>query len=160
MNADAFWKNGSRESGLFRFTVKCDRAMNARIEKAAKAAGMTPTSFVQKHFEAILSAPRQQIDQPPPIVPVADARRDFDVAQSVGITVTTLRLYRAMDHAKDGNGNVQISQLALAEKAGVASASVKAFQQKLVRQGLIKQTVPPGHRTPAVWHVFSIGGDA
>lgn len=147
-------------AGLYyRFSVKCDREMNAKIEKAAKAAGMSPTSFVQKHFEAILSTARQPIDQPPPIVPAEDVRRDFDIAKSVGISVATLRLYRAMDRAKDGNGNVQISQLVLADLAGVAPASVKAFQQKLVRQRLIKELSPPGHRIPAIWHVYSIGDD-
>ncbi|TJW50895.1 MAG: hypothetical protein E5X65_25685 [Mesorhizobium sp.] len=156
---NAVWKNGAREPGLFRFAVKCDRPMNAAIEKAAKAAGISPTSFVQKHFDDILSPVRQQIDPPPPVIPVAEARRDFDVAKSLGITVTTLRVYRAMDRSKDGNGNAQMPQLALAEAAGVAPASVKALQQKLVRQGLIKLTVPAGHRKPAIWHVFSIGDD-
>ncbi|MER8786859.1 hypothetical protein NKH71_03160 [Mesorhizobium sp. M0983] len=147
-------------AGLYyRFSVKCGREMNAAIEKAAKAAGMSSSSFVQKHFDDILSTARQPIDSPPPLVPAADGRRDFDVAQSLGITVTTLRLYRAMDHAKDGNGNVQMSQLALAEAAGVAPASVKTFQQKLAQHRLVKQVAPPGHRIPAIWHVYSIGDD-
>ena len=86
----------------YRVSVKCDRAMNAAIDKAAKAVGMTPTSFVQKHFEGILSASRQAAE-PPSVASEADVRHDFDVAQSLGITVTSLRLYRVMDRAKDGN---------------------------------------------------------
>ncbi|ESY72335.1 hypothetical protein X740_33340 [Mesorhizobium sp. LNHC221B00] len=140
---------------LYRFSVKCDRDMNAAIEKAAKASGMSATGYVQKHFEGILTAARMPIDQPPPMA--VDPTRDFDVATSIGITVTALRLYRAMDHAKDGNGNVQMSMLALADAAGVAPASVKTFQHKLMRRGLIKEVRPASHRTPAIYHVFSIG---
>ncbi|KQU77728.1 hypothetical protein ASD12_18180 [Mesorhizobium sp. Root102] len=140
----------------FRFSVKCDRLTNARIEKAAKAAGLSATSFVQKHFEAILTAQTAPAAPPPSTAP-ADVTRDFDVAKSVGITVTALRLYRAMDCAKDGNGHVQMSVLGLADAAGVAPASVKTFQQKLMRRGLIRQVRPASHRTPAIYHVFSIG---
>lgn len=142
----------------YRFSVKCDRAMNAAIDKAAKAVGMTPTSFVQKHFEGILAAPHQK-DGPAPAAPAADVKRDYDVAQGLGITVTTLRLYRAMLNARDGNGNVQLSQLALADVASIAPASVTAFQQKLVRRKLIRQVAPPGHRVPAIWHVYEAGDD-
>lgn len=38
----------------YRFVVKCDRAFNARVERAARAAGVTTTTFVQQHFETIL----------------------------------------------------------------------------------------------------------
>ncbi|WP_027037899.1 hypothetical protein [Mesorhizobium ciceri] len=140
----------------YRFSVKCDRPTNAAIEKAAKSAGMSPTSFVQKHFEGILAAPPVDQSAPPS---TTNCTRDFDVAKSVGITVTVLRLYRAMDHAKDGNGNVQMSMLSLADVAGVAPASVKTFQHKLMRRGLIKEVRPASHRTPAIFHVFSIGDE-
>lgn len=143
---------------LYRFSVKCDRPTNAAIEKAAKAAGVSPTIFVQQHFEGILALANAPVDSAPPVA-AADAMRDFDIAKSVGITVTILRLYRAMDHAKDGNGNVQMSILALSDAAGVAPASVKTFQHKLMRRGLIKQVRPASHRTPAIYHVFSIGDE-
>lgn len=151
--------SGPEPQGLYyRFSVKCDRAMHAAIEKAAKAAGVTPNSFVQSHFIGILSA-GQPARLPPPQATADDVRRDFDAAQSLGITVTSLRLYRVMDRAKDGNGNVQLSQMVLAEAAGVAPGSVKTFQQRLVRRRLIEEVAPAGHRTPAIWHVYSVGDD-
>lgn len=42
---------------FYGFTVRCDRAQNAKIEKMAKAAKLTPNQFVQQHFELILSDP-------------------------------------------------------------------------------------------------------
>lgn len=46
---------GERQAvqSVFRFTVKCDRAFNRKIEAAAKKAGVSPGEFVQAHFEAI-----------------------------------------------------------------------------------------------------------
>jgi hypothetical protein len=146
------------QGSYYRFSVKCDRTMFAAIEKAAKAAGVTPNSFVQSHFIGILSEPCRE-DAPVPASPTLDVKRDHDIAQSLGITVTTLRLYRAMANAKDGNGNVQLSQLALADAASIAPASVPAFHKKLERRKLIKQVAPPGHRVPAIWHVFTVGDD-
>jgi hypothetical protein len=146
------------ENLLYRFSVKCDRETNARIEKAAKKVGMTPTSFVQKHFEMILISGPTAV--PPPETPQpVDNRLDFDTAKSLGITVGPLRLLRVMNKAKDGNGNLQISYRTLAEMAGVAPNSVDTFQKKLVRRGLIKQVQAPGHSRPAIWHVFPVGSD-
>lgn len=147
------------EGLYYRFSVKCDRLTNSSIEKAAKKAGMTPTTFVQKHFETILTGGPIVVQSGTPDAPEKDPRFDFDVAQGLGITVSSLRLLRVMNRAKDGNGNVQMSQLALAEAAGCAPASVAPFQMKLIRRGLIRQVAAPGHRTPAIWHVEAVGDD-
>lgn len=40
---------------IFRYTVKCDRAANATIERKAKAAGVSAGVFVQEAFDAFLA---------------------------------------------------------------------------------------------------------
>lgn len=43
------------DGSLYRFSVKCDRDTNRRIEREAAKRGMTPTTFVQRHFDQIFA---------------------------------------------------------------------------------------------------------
>lgn len=43
----------SDDGTYYRYSVKCGRAENALIEKLAKAASVTVTTYVQRHFETL-----------------------------------------------------------------------------------------------------------
>ncbi|ESY75543.1 hypothetical protein X740_31050 [Mesorhizobium sp. LNHC221B00] len=138
---------------LYRFSVKCDRDMNAAIEKAAKAAGMSATGYVQSHFETILSSEPMRA---PAIRPAGNARADVDTAKSLGITLTALRLYRALDERIDRLRNVAITNSDLAEAAGTPRPRVPGLVAQLTRQGLV-QLERDSRRAATRYHVFSIG---
>ncbi|AEH88171.1 hypothetical protein [Mesorhizobium opportunistum] len=137
----------------YRFSVKCDRPTNAAIEKAAKAAGISPTSFVQKHFEAILGDP-----QTPAARPAASARADVDIAKSLGVTLTALRLYRALDERVDRSRNVAITNSDLADAAGTARPRVPGLVAQLTAKRLVR-IERDSRRAATRYHVFSIGDE-
>lgn len=140
----------------YRFSVKCDRLTNAAIEKAAKAADMSPTSFVQSHFETILSG---EPVRAPAIRPAGNARADVDMAKSLGITLTALRLYRAMDERADRSRNLAITNSGLAEAAGTARPRVPGLVASLKARNLVRVIERTSTHRPTRYHVYSIGDE-
>jgi DNA-binding MarR family transcriptional regulator len=138
----------------YRFSVKCDRDMNAAIDKAAKAAGMSPTIFVQSHFETILNGEPVRASRP-----AGNARADVDLAKSLGITLTALRLYRAMDERADHLRNVAITNSKLAEVAGTARSRVPGLVASLKARNLVRVLERTSTQRPTRYHVYSIGDE-
>ncbi|MER9278742.1 hypothetical protein [Mesorhizobium sp. M0522] len=155
MNADAFWSNGARDPGLFRFTVKCDRAMNAKIEKAARAAGISASSFVQNFFEKILDQPAVMASAEE----IAETRREIETARSCGITVSMLRIHRAMKDGASERGTFADGVGVIAEATGLPPSSIRVMMSKLVTAGLIRRLKSAARGTTGIYHVFSIGDD-
>ncbi|TIX23879.1 hypothetical protein [Mesorhizobium sp.] len=86
-----------RADSFYRFSVKCDRLTNLKIEAAARKAGMTVNGFVQRHFETILAVPAAH---------TADAPARFDAssfAKRHGVTIQTANLWFSLStHAHNG----------------------------------------------------------
>lgn len=138
-----------RADSFYRFSVKCDRATNARIEAAARKAGMTVTGFVQRHFEAILDAKPN-----PPMVPAFDAAA-FDAigfSKRHQITLLAARLWGNLRARADVDGLVRRFQTRLAEDLGCDHASTGRLLAQLVDAGMLeiirtgKSGSPPTYR--------------
>ncbi|TPN44890.1 TrmB family transcriptional regulator [Mesorhizobium sp. B1-1-7] len=147
----------------YRFSVKCDRPTNAAIEMAAKAAGVSASVFVQRHFEVILDDPERVVPVivAPPLVPkiARSARADVDLSASLGITMSALRVYRALDERVDRARNVAITNSDLADAAGVARPRVPDMVASLRLRGLVQTFDRKWARAATRYHVFSIGDD-
>ena len=114
------------EGNHYRYVVKCDRAFNARIEKAAKAAGVSPTTFVQRHFDGILGnrvpgssdpeAPKRRIK-------VSDAER-----------AAILKILRS---AADAGGCVTMSYGQIAASSRCQTDKTRSCMADLVEDGTL-----------------------
>ena len=122
-----------RTPDLYRFTVRCDRAMNRRIEIAARKAGVSPTSFVQQHFETILDAAT-------PAKPALLAIDPIDFARRNGVTLLAARLWIALSARADVEGRVTVSRKTMAGWLGCASPEGGGSARKqLVKAGLLAE---------------------
>lgn len=126
----------------FRFSVRCDRDTAHRIERAAKKAGLSPTSFVQRHFETIL-APAEPIS--------AAAAGAFDpIAFAVRheIPLAQARLYGALAARRSADGYAAASLGDLAEATGADTFKIVRHNlARLVHAGLLERADErPGER--------------
>jgi hypothetical protein len=124
------------EEKCFRFTVRCDRDMNRRIELAARKAGLSVTSFVQKHFETILEAPK-----------AANRADDFDArtfAVENGISVTGARLWHALRQAADKHGIATLKLVDMSRALGDNLCDNYAAKPRddLIAAGLLEEVGP------------------
>lgn len=124
----------------FRFTVKCDRAFNRRIEAAAKKAGLSPDQFVQAHFEAILDRPgldgadageRPAAWRRMPEDPVSFSRKH-------GVTLMAARAFLHLAGRADEHGLARATLLGLAGAAGTDNSSTgQRLRDELLAAGLL-----------------------
>lgn len=122
------WVDGQPDERHYRYSVKCDREMAQAIGRAAAAAGLSATAFVQRHFETILGQRRPD-------------RRDgpFDAAGFAarhGLPVGAARIWHAMRREADRDGMVQIMIDDLADLAGTSPHWVRKWREQLVKAGL------------------------
>ncbi|RWC47981.1 MAG: hypothetical protein EOS55_14045 [Mesorhizobium sp.] len=137
-----------RADSFYRFSVKCDRLTNLKIEAAARKAGMTVNGFVQRHFETILAVPAAH---------TADAPARFDAssfAKRHGVTIQTANLWFSLStHAH--NGLVQRSLRDLAADLGVHRAD--HLIDRLIVAGMIEIVAPSAGLRPAIYRVIGEG---
>jgi hypothetical protein len=137
-----------RADSFYRFSVKCDRLTNLKIEAAARKAGMTVTSFVQQHFETILEEPAK---------PTAELPSNFDAptfAKRHDVTIQAANLWFSLStHAR--NGLVQRSLKDLGTDIGVPRAE-KLIEQ-LVAADIIEVVAPSSGLRPAIYRVVGEG---
>ncbi|TPN43228.1 hypothetical protein [Mesorhizobium sp. B1-1-7] len=123
----------ARPDAFYRFSVRCDRAMNARLEAAARAAAVSVTAFVQRHFETILDEPADDTGFSPDVF-----------AREHGISPMAARLWNAMRRASDSVGVVSggVRDFAIAAKvsAGLGSDCLA----ELVSADLVRMIARPG----------------
>lgn len=116
----------SDEGNFYRYTVKCNRAFNSRIEKAAKAAGVSATTFVQEHFNSILGSQLTEasdLDAPKRRVKVSDAERS--------------RILKVLRAAADAGGCVTMSYGQTAKSSRVPSDKTRSCMADLVEDGVL-----------------------
>jgi len=136
---------------IYRFTVRCDRDTNAAIEKAAKAAGLSPTSFVQRHFDGIVVAADSPATQEP--TPASVSRRDIERARDLGLSVGEMRVLDAIALAADRDGNAEIGVGSIATATALTEGSVRNILSKLAARNMIRRIGKPGFRRTTIYHV-------
>lgn len=120
--------NAWREPQCWRFTVRCDRATNAAIERAARAAGMSVNAFVQAHFDRILDTPAQ---------PGGAAFDATTFAQRHGVSLSAAALWGLMKAECNAEGLVSRSYVALARTANQSPSTVQNQMEMLIEAGLV-----------------------
>ncbi len=119
----------------FRFTVKCDRAFNRRIEAAAKKAGLSPDQFVQAHFEAIFDRDAEAQSARARDLAGADP---LSFSRKHGITLMAARAFLHLAGRADEDGLAKATLLALAGAAGSDNSSTgQRLRDELITAGLI-----------------------
>ena len=120
----------------FRFSVRCDRAFNRRIEAAAKKAGMTPGQFVQAHFETIFD----RADAGAQAVRARDlAGADpLSFSRRHGVTLMAARAFLHLAAGADEHGLAKATLLGLAGAAGTDNTGTgQRLRDELLAAGLI-----------------------
>ncbi|MER9056458.1 hypothetical protein [Mesorhizobium sp. M0910] len=145
------FKEAERADAVYRYSVRCDRATSARIETAARKAGISVTAFVQRHFESILDAR-----------PIATKLASFDATEFDAaafskrhhVTLLAARLWANLRvHAGD-DGVVQRFQTLLADDIGCDHASTGRLIAALIETCLL-ETVRKGKMgAPATYRVI------
>ncbi len=114
------------EERCFRFSVRCDRETNQRIETAARKAGLSVTAFVQQHFDTILDGPADAYGFSPDLF----ARRH-------GIGSKDAQLFGALRRLADSDGVVTGSVADFAATAGWPGQHLNYHFKRLLKAGLV-----------------------
>nr|WP_295465251.1 hypothetical protein [Mesorhizobium sp.] len=101
-----------RADHWYRFTVKCGRADNARLEAMARREKVSVTALVQRHFETLLSVPR-------PAAP-GGAFDAAEFAQRHGVPLPAARVYGALCQMMGEDGRAVVKHEPLATAACIA----------------------------------------
>ncbi|UCI23708.1 hypothetical protein [Mesorhizobium sp. B2-8-5] len=122
-----------RADQFYRFSVKCGRAMNARLEAAARAAGVSVTTFVQRHFETILDEPADDAGFSPDVF-----------ARKHGISVQAARMWSVMRKQADPVGDVTGALRDFATAARIGAGQGGECLSELVIANLARIIARPG----------------
>lgn len=122
-----------RADQFYRFSVKCDRAMNARLEAAARAAGVSVTTFVQRHFETILDEPADAAGFSPDVF-----------ARKHGVSSQAARMWNVMRKGVDSVGDVTGALRDFATAAKIGAGQGGECLSELVMASLVRIVVRPG----------------
>lgn len=123
-----------RADHWYRFSVRCDRADNARLEAMARRSGVSVTTFVQRHFETLLS--------PPKIATEPTVSADFDVADFARrheLTLPAARVYGALLAMAGADGTAVAKLEPLAQTANVGATSITKLVDRLEDLALIER---------------------
>jgi hypothetical protein len=134
-----------RADSYYRYSVNCDRTRNNLIAAAARKAGMSATSFVQAHFDAIFDGSPDERG----FVAEAFARKHDISAQAA-------RLWRAMRGKADEHGVVSGAAREFAAPAGISQGQATGYLAELIECSLITMVKRPGGRNPGIYRM----GDA
>lgn len=142
---------------IYRYTVKCDRERSQAIEKAARAAGLSATSFVQRHFESILDDCRQaEAETAREEWRIQSGADERAIASMNGMTPGQLAVWRAVKSADDGHGRGEIGVGAIAKLTGLTAGSVRVILSRLVAAGHLTRISGGGWRRTTVYRIHPI----
>ncbi|MBZ9719124.1 hypothetical protein LB519_14845 [Mesorhizobium sp. AD1-1] len=134
-----------RSDSFYRFSVKCDRLMNMKIEAAARKAGVSATTFVQRHFETIVDEPAD------------DSGFSADVfARQHGVSVHAARLWNVMRRDADPAGVVSGGLREFASAARVSAGHGSDYMAELLGAGLVSIVVRPASRNPGSYRLAKV----
>ncbi len=148
------WKDGPDRAAIYPYAVRCDRQRNAAIERAARAAGLSPTSFVQQQFDRMVDGIMPDAKAVEKAERAADpSRAEADDAKASGLTVGELRVYRAVAAAADETGRAEIGAGTLARLTGYTDNSVRVMLTHLVSKDRLRRISNAGWRRTTVYQV-------
>lgn len=124
----------ARDESVYRYSVRCDRSFSQRLEAAAKLAGVSATTFVQRHFETILDAPA--VDAAPFNTAAFNA---LAFARRHGVPPPSAQIWKAMRKRADGEGCLRMSHTDIEVEAGVPNSSIAKALLALKDAGLVEQ---------------------
>lgn len=135
---------------VFRFTVKCDRDTNREIEKLAKACNVSPTTYVQRHFETIIGGSERLQVPAKPAAPSATPPKPPRIKKPG----PGERIMAALVGAAGRDGMAHISQPALADAAQTSKPTLVKYLDRLIREGAVEIT-DNGHKgRPTAYRVL------
>lgn len=131
MSGNARYWDRPAELQHYRWTVRCDRDFAHRIARAAKAAGVSETAFVQAHFETILDPhgrekPGVNFDE------VAFGRTHL-------ISPAAARVWNRLCQSVNAEGFVRVAAASLVELVGRDEDFVRNLLRELRAAKLITQ---------------------
>lgn len=132
-----------RSDQFYRFSVKCDRAMNARLQDAAREAGVSVTTLVQRHFETILDEPADDTGFSPDVF-----------ARKHGISVQAARLWKALSSAADGQGFATCTLHAIGAVAKVSQGRAGEYLGELVGIQLVRIIKRAASKFPGTYQIM------
>lgn len=122
---------------FYRYSVKCDRAFAARLEEAARRAGVSVNAFVQLHFERILEEPaRSDLPAARPL-PLAELQA---LARRNRISLSAAKLFVWMRGAADANGQLRVAHAEAVRLADISSNAPGELFSDL-REAVLIETV-------------------
>ncbi|WP_164773400.1 hypothetical protein, partial [Mesorhizobium sp. M7A.F.Ca.CA.004.01.1.1] len=134
-----------RADSFYRFSVKCDRLTNLKIEAAARKAGVSSTTFVQRHFEAI-------VDEPPDDTGFcADA-----FARQHGVSSQAAKLWNVMRREANAAGVVSGGLREFASAARISAGHGSDYMAELIDTGLVTTVVRPASRNPGSYRMAKV----
>jgi hypothetical protein len=137
-----------RPPSFYRFTVRCDRLANMKIEKAAKKAGMSPSAFVQAHFDTILAGERKGFD--------ASGFDFMAFSKRHHVGIGAARLYCLLRSEAGADGAVKRTVYEIADRLSCSVSLAGQHRRDLIDIGLLKK-VRPDKRGPEAWCVLEEG---
>ncbi|QND60366.1 hypothetical protein [Mesorhizobium huakuii] len=127
----------------YRFTVKCTRDQNRKIEKAAKAAGQTPTTFVQQHFASLYAEPEPE--------PVTDTRGGERKHVSEKVRAAMVAEIASLVADSPTGLSVEISLRELGERCNVSVETASRAMAALVDAQRVLVITPGGPNKTAAY---------
>lgn len=149
---ETFWRDGA-DAAFYRYTVRCDRAFNAAIEKAAKKAGLSATSFVQRHFDTILGAVPPEPERAERNFEEPNRVRKPKRAEGAALTPAQEKVLAALVARADDRGHVSIGMELLARDAGTTPGSARTLIARLKELRLVTTIRRGGWQNPAVYRI-------
>lgn len=134
-----------REPQCWRFTVRCDRATNAAIERAARAEGISVSAFVQAHFDRILDAPAVKAAEP-----AFDA---LSFARRHALAPSAAALWGLMKAGCNGEGLFSASYSSLGRAMGMTPNAIQHQVSRLIAAGLVTIVQAGWHSHPNIFQV-------
>lgn len=130
----------ARDEAFYRFSVRCDRERNAAIAKAAAKLGLTPNTFVQRHFDRILEA---DLAEQPKAAPVGQSELQ-GFARRNGVTVGHARVWFLLKGKAGADGVVSMALHDIGEACHVTRDTVRTYVSDLSVRGLLDRVDGPG----------------
>lgn len=127
----------------YRYTVKCTRDDNRKIEKAAKALGMSATAYVQQHFDGLIGEPSTP---PAPTGEAADRKR-------VSETVRTALVNEITSLSGEKGRPVCIALRELGQRCNVSTETASRAMLALVDAKRVIVLQPGGPNKPATYGI-------
>lgn len=130
----------------YRYTVKCDRDDNRKIERAAKALGMSPTAYVQQHFDGLFAS------EPAPAAPAATPGASAD-RKKVSEHVRAALVAEIASLAGERGRPVCIALRELGERCNVSTETASRAMIALIHDNRVEVAMPGGPNKPATYRI-------